>query len=69
MTSYDDFIGDATAMMYMNKYDFGAEKNGTKLAAFKLWNLNFKAAPKAGVSIAHNKTTQQTWNDKDSKYD
>jgi hypothetical protein len=37
------------AMMYMNKYDFGAEKNGTKLAAFKLWNLNFKAAPKAGV--------------------
>ena len=36
-------------MMYLNKYDFGAEKNGTKLAAFKLWNLNFKAAPKAGV--------------------
>jgi len=67
MTSYDDFIGDATAMMYMNKYDFGAEKNGSKLAAFKLWNLNFKAAPKANVSVAHNMTKQQTWN-KD-KYD
>jgi hypothetical protein len=61
MTSYDDFIGDATAMMYMGKYDFAAEKNGSKLAAFKLWNLNFKAAPRAGVSIAHNMTTQQTW--------
>jgi hypothetical protein len=36
-------------MMYMGKYDFAAEKNGSKLAAFKLWNLNFKAAPRAGV--------------------
>jgi len=69
MTSYDDFISDATGMMYLNKYDFAAQKNGTKLAAFKLWNLNFKAAPKAGVSIAHNKTTQQTWDDKVSKYE
>jgi len=69
MTSYDDFISDATGMMYLNKYDFAAQKNGTKLAAFKLWNLNFKAAPKAGVSIAHNKTTEQSWNTTSESYD
>ena len=35
--------------MYMNKYSSGAVKDVSKHEAFKLWNFNFKAAPKAGV--------------------
>lgn len=67
MTSYDDLISDASAIMYMNKYSSGAVKDVSKHEAFKLWNFNFKAAPKAGVSVAHNWTRQQEWT-KDDKY-
>jgi len=57
MTSFDDNISDANGIMYLNKYE-GAD-NG-KQAAFKLWNFGLKAAPKAGVSIAHSWTRQVT---------
>jgi len=36
-------------IMYQGKYDHAAEKDNSKLSAFKLWNFGFKAAPKAGV--------------------
>lgn len=63
MTSHSDLIADASGIMYMNKYASGAIKDVSKVEAFKLWNFNFKAAPKAGLSIAHNWTKQQEWAD------
>lgn len=64
MTSYDDMISDANGIMYQGKYDHAASKANDKLSAFKLWNFGFKAAPKAGVSVAHSYTQQQSWDDK-----
>jgi len=69
MTSYDDMISDANGIMYQGKYDHAAAKDNSALSAFKLWNFGFKAAPKAGVSIAHAYTKQQSWNGKANKMD
>jgi hypothetical protein len=64
MASYDDMISDAQGIMYLNKYE-GAD-NG-KQAAFKLWNFGLKAAPKAGVTVAHSWTRQVTYDEKAKK--
>lgn len=63
MTSYDDIIADGNNLVYMGKWDQNANKNNTTAAGFKLWNYGLKAAPKKGVSIAHNWTQEDKFKD------
>lgn len=54
-----DLLKFCIGIMYMNKYASGAIKDVSKVEAFKLWNFNFKAAPKAGIV---SKDTISIWN-------
>lgn len=65
--SFDDINKGAGNVVYMGKYDANLP-DFEQLAAFKLFNWNFKAAPKDGITMSHQKLQQHSWKyNKDAK--
>lgn len=64
MTSYDSILSGETAMLYQGKYDENTDKAHEKSAAFKKYNLAFKAAPAKGQSVSHSWVQEESGNPK-----
>lgn len=50
MATFDDMLKEANDILYMDKYD---DATNGKAKDWNKYTFNVKAAPKAGMSVAH----------------